>query len=284
MRQWLGQGEILNSTKIGFIGAGNMANSLIRGLIAKGTLAQNIWASDLDTDKLNLLASDCGIHAGSNHDIAANADVIVLAVKPQVMKVVCKALAADLSDRDVLLISIAAGITTSHLENWFGQSAAIVRCMPNTPALVGMGASGLFANSRVSQEQKQLAENVISAVGFVSWVDKDSDIDIVTAISGSGPAYFFLFMEAMQATAKEMGLSEELARELTYHTAAGAAALAQQSEDDTATLRKNVTSPGGTTEQAIVQFESGDLRGLVATALNAARTRSVELAEETDNT
>ena len=124
----------------------------------------------------------------------------------------------------------------------------------------------------------------MSAVGFVSWVDKDSDIDIVTAVSGSGPAYFFLFMEAMQATAKEMGLSEELARELTYHTAAGAAALARQSKDNIATLRKNVTSPGGTTEQAILQFESGDLRGLVAKALNAARTRSVELAEETDNT
>ena len=274
----------MNSTKIGFIGAGNMANSLIRGLIAKSTLAQNIWASDLDADKLNLLASECGIRAGSNHDIAANADVIVLAVKPQVMKVASQALAADLNGRAVLLISIAAGITTSHLENWLGQSDAIVRCMPNTPALVGLGASGLFANSRVSKEQQQLAENVMSAVGFVSWVDKDSDIDIVTAVSGSGPAYFFLFMEAMQATAKEMGLSEELARELTYHTAAGAAALARQSKDNIATLRKNVTSPGGTTEQAILQFESGDLRGLVAKALNAARTRSVELAEETDNT
>ena len=270
----------MKSTKIGFIGAGNMANGLIRGLIAKGTKPENIWASDLDDSKLQLLALDCKIQTGSNSDIASNADVIVLAVKPQVMRDACRALAANLGDREVLLISIAAGITTAQLESWFGKSAAIVRCMPNTPALVGMGASGLFANGAVTGEQKQLAQEVISAVGFVTWVDTDSDIDIVTAISGSGPAYFFLFMEAMQATAREMGLSEDLARELTNHTAAGAAALAQHSEDDIATLRRNVTSPGGTTEQAILQFENGDLRGLVAKALKAARARSVELAEE----
>jgi pyrroline-5-carboxylate reductase len=279
-----GQGEILKSTTIGFIGAGNMANGLIRGLIAKGTRPENIWASDLDESKLKLLSQDCGIRTGNNSDIASNANVIVLAVKPQVMRNACKALAADLDGRGVLLVSIAAGITTPHLESWFGESAAIVRCMPNTPALVGMGASGLFANARVTEEQKLLAQGIISTVGFATWVDADSDIDIVTAVSGSGPAYFFLFMEAMQATAKEMGLSEDLARAFTYHTAAGAAALAQYSEDDIATLRRNVTSPGGTTEQAILQFEDGDLRGLVAKALKAARTRSVELAEETDST
>lgn len=261
-----------------------MANSLIRGLIAKGTKPENIWASDLDDSKLQHLAQNCGIQTGSNSNVANNANVIVLAVKPQVMKDACTALAADLGDHKVLLVSIAAGITTAHLESWFGETAAIVRCMPNTPALVGMGASGLFANGAVTEEQKQLAQELISAVGFVTWVDADSDIDIVTAVSGSGPAYFFLFMEAMQAAAKEMGLSEDLARALTYHTAAGAAALAQHSEDDIATLRRNVTSPGGTTEQAILQFEDGDLRGLVAKALNAARTRSIELTQETDGT
>tara|TARA_B110000858_G_scaffold157616_1_gene180431 strand:+ start:14759 stop:15637 length:879 start_codon:yes stop_codon:yes gene_type:complete len=279
----LGQGEILKNTKIGFIGAGNMANSLIRGLISKGTESKNIWASDLDDSKLQQLALDCEIQTGSNNDVANNADVIVLAVKPQVMKDACMALESDLKDRKVLIVSIAAGINTTHLENWLGESTAIVRCMPNTPALVGMGASGMFANARVSEEQKQLAAEIVSAVGFVSWVDADSDIDIVTAVSGSGPAYFFLFMEAMQATAIEMGLSEDLARALTYHTAEGAAALAQHSQDDIATLRRNVTSPGGTTEQAISTFEKGDLRGLVAKALDAARTRSVELAEETDS-
>ena len=272
----------MKSTTIGFIGAGNMANGLIRGLITKGTKPENIWASDPDDSKLQLLAQDCGIQTGKNTDIARSASLIVLAVKPQAMRDACKALAADIGDRKVLLVSIAAGITTSHLESWFGEYAAIVRCMPNTPALVGMGASGLFANAKVTKEQKQLAQEVISTVGFATWVDADSDIDIVTAISGSGPAYFFLFMEAMQATAKEMGLSEDLARALTYHTAAGAATLAQYSEDDIATLRRNVTSPGGTTEQAILQFEDGGLRGLVAKALKAARTRSAELAEEID--
>lgn len=274
----------MKNTKIGFIGAGNMANSLIRGLIAKGTAATDIWAADLDTAKLGLLADQCGVQTGDNAEVAEVADLIVLAVKPQVMKSVCLSLAADLKDRSPLLISIAAGITTAQLETWLGDSAAIVRCMPNTPALVGRGASGLFANERVSAEQRQVAQECISAVGFASWVEKDTDIDIVTAVSGSGPAYFFLFMEAMQASAIEMGLSEELARELTYHTAAGAAALAQHSDDDTATLRRNVTSPGGTTEKAIAQFEGGDLRGLVSSALKAAQTRSVELAEETDNT
>ena len=271
----------MKNIKIGFIGAGNMANGLIRGLISNGTRSENIWASDLDDNKLHTLKQECGIKTGSNSDIVNNANVIVLAVKPQVMMDVCCALAADLGDSEVLLLSIAAGITTAHLESWFGKSAAIVRCMPNTPALVGMGASGLFANTKVTNKQKLLAQEIISAVGFVTWVDADSDIDIVTAVSGSGPAYFFLFMEAMQATAKEMGLSEDLARELIYHTAAGAAALAHQSEDDIATLRRNVTSPGGTTEKAILQFEDGDLRGLVAKALNAARARSIELAEET---
>jgi len=271
----------LKNIKIGFIGAGNMANGLIRGLISNGTRSENIWASDLDDNKLHTLKQECGIQTGSNSDIVNNANVIVLAVKPQVMMDVCSALAVDLGDSEVLLLSIAAGITTAHLENWFGESAAIVRCMPNTPALVGMGASGLFANTKVTNEQKLLAQEIISAVGFVTWVDADSDIDIVTAVSGSGPAYFFLFMEAMQATAKEMGLSEDLARELIYHTAAGAAALAHQSEDDIATLRRNVTSPGGTTEKAILQFEDGDLRGLVAKALKAAKNRSIELAKET---
>ena len=273
----------MKNTKIGFIGAGNMANSLIRGLLAKGASPKDIWASDLDESKLQYLNKECGIQVGGNSEVAAHADVIVLAVKPQVMKDACTALAENLDGRDVLLVSIAAGITTSHLQSWFGDSAAIVRCMPNTPALVGMGASGLFANDRVNPEQRQLAEETISAVGFVTWVDADSDIDIVTAVSGSGPAYFFLFMEAMQAAAKEMGMSDDLARALTYHTAAGAAALALQSEEDTATLRRNVTSPGGTTEQAILQFEEGNLRGLVDKALKAAKTRSEELAQLIDS-
>lgn len=272
----------MDSTTIGFIGAGNMANSLIRGLLAKGTPAGSIWAADIDDSKLQRLEQECGIRPASSAEIAANADVILLAVKPQFMMDVCETLAASLGDRSPLLISIAAGITNSHLQKWLGRPCAVVRCMPNTPALVGKGASGLYASPEVSESQKLLAEDIISAVGFSAWVNEETDIDIVTAVSGSGPAYFFLFMEAMQNAAKEMGLSEELARDLTYHTAAGAAELALQSEDDTAELRRKVTSPGGTTEQAIRQFEEGGLRELVGKALLSARERSVELAEAAD--
>lgn len=272
----------MDSTTIGFIGAGNMANSLIRGLLAKGVPAGSIWAMDIDDSKVRHLNQECGIRPASSAEIASNADVIVLAVKPQFMRSACETLAGNLNNRSPLLISIAAGITSSHLQKWLAIDCAIVRCMPNTPALVGKGASGLFANPKVSDSQRLLAEDIISAVGFSAWVDKETDIDIVTAVSGSGPAYFFLFMEAMQNAAQEMGLGEALARDLTYHTAAGAAELALQSTDDIAELRRKVTSPGGTTEQAINRFEEGGLRELVGKALLSAQERSIELAEAAD--
>ena len=268
----------MNGANIGFIGAGNMANSLIRGLLAKGTSPALITAADVDASKLATLQQECDIAAATVEQIASTADVIVLAVKPQVMATVCRSL--DTGKRSPLFVSIAAGITIDHLQSWLGSVAAIVRCMPNTPALVGKGASGLFANPTVSAEQRQLAERLMATVGLACWVESESDIDTVTAVSGSGPAYFFLFMEAMQDAAREMGLSDELARSLTYQTAAGAAELAMQSEDDTAELRRKVTSPGGTTEQAIATLESGGIRELVANALQAARSRSIELADE----
>lgn len=270
----------MQDTSIGFIGAGNMATSLIHGLINKGTPGESIWASDIDTDKLHSLAGDCGINAATPEQTVQSADTLVLAVKPQVMEGVCKTLidALPAGSNKPLFVSIAAGITLSSLERWLGEDAAIVRCMPNTPALVGMGASGLFANTRVNDAQRQTALQLMEAVGIASWVNQEADLDAVTAVSGSGPAYFFLFMEAMQETAIEMGLSAELARQLVYQTAAGAAELASQSDDDVAELRRKVTSPGGTTEQAIAQFENGGLRELVRKALLAARDRSVELA------
>lgn len=270
----------MQDTSIGFIGAGNMATSLIHGLINKGTPGGSIWASDIDTDKLHSLAGDCGINAATPEQTVQSADTLVLAVKPQVMEGVCKTLidALPADSNKPLFVSIAAGITLSSLENWLGEDAAIVRCMPNTPALVGMGASGLFANARVNDTQRQTALQLMEAVGIANWVNQEADLDAVTAVSGSGPAYFFLFMEAMQETAIEMGLSAELARQLVYQTAAGAAELASQSDDDVAELRRKVTSPGGTTEQAIARFENGGLRELVRKALLAARDRSVELA------
>ena len=270
----------MQDTRIGFIGAGNMASSIIGGLINRGQAPSLISASDLDTDKLDILAAKTGMAAASNEDIAQTCDVIVLAVKPQVMPAVCTALAASLNDRRPLIVSIAAGITLTALERWFGLEAALVRCMPNTPALVGSGASGLFANARVSATQRDIADQLLGAVGLSVWVDSEADIDSVTALSGSGQAYFFLMMEAMQESAIKLGLTPAMAKSLTYQTALGAAQLAIASEEDTAQLRRNVTSPNGTTERAINHFEDGGLRQLVDGALTAAHDRSVELAGE----
>lgn len=271
-----------NST-IGFVGAGNMANSLIRGLLAKGMHSSSLWACDIDELKLAQLQNECRINIGTMDQLAGSADVILLAVKPQVMAEACTALASSLGDRQAMIISIAAGITTDQLRRWLGDDTALVRCMPNTPSLIGKGASGLYANSNVSDEQRSIAETIMNAVGMSVWVNEENDIDTVTAVSGSGPAYFFLFMEAMQNSAKEMGLSDELARALVYQTAAGAAELAISSPDHLEELRRRVTSPGGTTEKAISEFESGKLRELVGRSLKAARDRSVELAQESKN-
>jgi pyrroline-5-carboxylate reductase len=270
----------VQETKIGFIGAGNMAASIIGGLISQGQPPANVFASDLDAAKLAALATSTGLQAASNTEIAQQADVIVLAVKPQVMAAVCQELAASLGERRPLLISIAAGINLAALTSWFGSDASLVRCMPNTPALVGSGASGLFANPQVDSGQREIANALMGAVGLALWVDTEAQIDSVTALSGSGPAYFFLMLEAMQDSAVKLGLSAEVAKALSYQTALGAAQLALASSETTEQLRRNVTSPNGTTERAINAFEDGDLRGLVDSALKAAHARSIELAEE----
>lgn len=274
----------MQNLSIGFIGAGNMATSLIRGLLGKGMPGNSIFATDIDPDKLNALASDSGINAASTEELASKADVVVLAVKPQVMQTVCTSLAESLATRNSqpLFVSIAAGVSLASLEQWLGGNPAVVRCMPNTPALVGKGATGLFANAAVSVEQRSAATQLLDAVGISVWVASEADLDIVTAVSGSGPAYYFLFMEAMQEAAKEMGMAEDLARVLVLQTAAGAAELAGQSEESVAELRRKVTSPGGTTEQAILQFESGGLRELVDKALTAARDKSIDLSRAAD--
>lgn len=254
-----------------------MANSLIRGLLAKGVSATSIIAADVDSAKLEQLNNDCGIRTENNQSLADAADIVVLAVKPQVMEQVCRSL--TLQSESTLVVSIAAGITIDQLQSWLGNNSAIVRCMPNTPALVGKGASGLYANAQVTNRQKELATALMDSVGISAWVGSEEDIDSVTAVSGSGPAYYFLFIEAMQEAASELGLDDDIAKRLIYQTAIGAAELALQSSDSAAELRRKVTSPGGTTEQAINTFESGDLRALVKAALQAAKARSIELAE-----
>ena len=274
----------MTTPRIAFIGAGNMAASLIGGLRAQGIDASAIKASDRGAEQRAKIAAEHGIELfADNAQAAAGADIIVLAVKPQVMKAVCQDLAPHLSEGQ-LLVSIAAGISCASLESWLSSrpqaTPAIVRCMPNTPALLRQGVSGLYANNHVSATQRQQAEQLLSAVGLVLWLDKEELIDAVTAVSGSGPAYFFLLMEAMTAAGEKLGLPRDTAAQLTLHTALGAARMAVTSDVDASELRRRVTSPAGTTEAAINTFQAGGFEALVEKALNAAASRSAELAEQ----
>ncbi|TBU96194.1 pyrroline-5-carboxylate reductase [Phytopseudomonas dryadis] len=269
----------MTTPRIAFIGAGNMAASLIGGLRAQGMPAEAIRASDRGAEQRAKIAAEQGIEVfAGNAEACQGADVIVLAVKPQVMKDVCLDLAAHLQDGQ-LIVSIAAGISSASLENWLGPRA-VVRCMPNTPSLLRLGASGLYANARVSAAQRQQAERLLGAVGLALWLEEERLIDAVTAVSGSGPAYFFLLIEAMTASGERLGLPRETAARLTLQTALGAARMALDSDVDAAELRRRVTSPAGTTEAAIKTFQAGGFEALVEQALKAADNRSAELAEQ----
>ncbi|HEB55275.1 MAG TPA: pyrroline-5-carboxylate reductase [Gammaproteobacteria bacterium] len=273
----------MNNLKIGFIGAGNMARSLIGGLIASGLPADNIQASAPDREHLDTLANDFGIQTSTDNQLLVDhCDVLVLAVKPQILKQVCLALQPR---QDCLYLSVVAGIPTASISHWLKQKTetaplAIIRAMPNTPALLQTGASALYANAHASEAQRESAEAIMRAVGLALWVEDEAQMDAVTALSGSGPAYHFLFMEAMINAAQELGLNEANARLLTIQTAFGAAKMALEIDEQPATLRRNVTSPGGTTERAIETFQQGGFEKLVAAALSAACDRAGELAEE----
>jgi pyrroline-5-carboxylate reductase len=276
--------KTMNNTTLTFIGGGNMASSLIGGLIADGWDPARIRVADTSTQRLQQLAEQFPIiTTTSNSDAADHANVIVLAVKPQIIKSVAQELADSVSQQQPLVISIAAGIPAATLGNWLGKSIAIVRTMPNTPAMVQSGATALYANANVSDDQRSTAESILRAVGIAIWVEDEAQMDAVTALSGSGPAYFFLFMEALQAAGQELGLPESTAQLLALQTAFGAAKMALESNEDAATLRRQVTSPGGTTEYAIRTFQEGGLEALVSKALLAAADRSRELAAEFGN-
>ena len=273
----------MSQTRIAFIGAGNMASALIGGLIADGTAKDSIIASDPNTDQRSHLHDSYGIcTVDNNAEAISDADVVVLAVKPQLLQQVCSELSTYLKGKSCLIVSIAAGIRCSTMSKWLDCDLPIVRCMPNTPAMLQVGATGLFATSNVTNEQRDQAERILRAVGITLWVNEESDIDSVTAVSGSGPAYFFLVMEAMQAAAEKLGLPAETAKLLTLQTALGAARMALESQDNPATLRLKVTSPGGTTEQAILSFEENGLRDAFEKAMTAARDRSISLSEQLD--
>jgi len=270
----------MNDYSIAFIGAGNMASSLIRGLLQQGFQPATIAAADPSPACRDALA-DTGIRLSDNNEaILADADVVVLAVKPQVIPQLLPGLAPVLQRRRPLLISIAAGIRSDSLRRWVGTGIPIVRCMPNTPALVGAGATGLFAAVDVSDAQRHRADTILAAVGVNTWVGDEGLLDAVTAVSGSGPAYFFLFMEAMIDAGTRLGLAPEQASILVRQTALGAARMALEGTDEVAELRRKVTSPGGTTERAVQAFEAGRLRALVDQALVDCAHRSAELARE----
>jgi len=273
--------DIMKTKNIGFIGGGNMATSLIKGLIASGHSEQQIWVADSNQEKLSSLATSLHVNTSANNDVLiTEVDVIVLAVKPQAIAQVIADSKVVFDKSDVLIVSIAAGITQSSLSTWLGSSKAIVRCMPNTPSLVQTGATGIHANANVSDEQRDLAENIMRSVGISVWVEEEIEIDAVTAVSGSGPAYFFLLMEAMEASAIELGLTKKTARLLIEQTALGAAKMALEADESPSELRQKVTSPGGTTEQAINTFKDNGFIELVNKALKAANDRSVSLANE----
>ena len=269
----------MSTTCIAFIGAGNMASSLIGGLRAKGLDAAQIRASDPGAETRAKVATEHGIEVfADNAQAVADADVIVIAVKPQAMKAVCQDLRPHLKPHQ-LLVSIAAGITCTSLLNWLGEQP-LVRCMPNTPALLGKGVSGLYATASVTAEQRTQADELLSAVGLVVWVDQEAQIDAVTAVSGSGPAYFFLLIEAMTDAGVKLGLTRDVAEQLAQQTALGAAHMAVGSDVDAAELRRRVTSPAGTTEAAIKSFQASGFEAMVEKALSAAAHRSAEMAEQ----
>ncbi len=269
----------MKNSRITFIGCGNMGRSLIGGLIANGLSVNSITGTDINAEQRQTAASQFNIEVlEDNRQAIKDTDVVVLAVKPQSMQDTLLAMKAALAKEKPLLISIAAGIQLSHLGQWAGEELAIVRTMPNTPAIIQAGATALCANRHTSETQRDLAEAIMRSVGLAIWLDDETLMDAVTALSGSGPAYYFLIMEVMEKAATQLGLSQEHARILTLQTAFGAAKMALESNHDAQTLRKQVTSPSGTTEQALNVLMDGGIEELFADALKAAQKRSAELA------
>lgn len=260
------------------IGGGNMGRAIIGGLLAQGYKKELLSIVDPDPDAQQIVTQELGLDAAPSVTNLIGAEIVLLAVKPQNMKLVAEELSPLISNFRPLLISIAAGITTTQLARWLGYDGPIVRAMPNTPALVGRGAAALFATSNATEEERVSALEIINTVGFAEWVDDEDLLDIVTALSGSGPAYYFLVMELLEKIAIELGLDPSLARKLSIETAYGASLLARQSSNTPGQLREQVTSPGGTTESALEVLSNGDLESLFRNALKAAHERSRALA------
>ena len=270
-----------NIRRLAFIGGGNMAAALISGLTKRGVSAGRMVVADPSEEQLERLVRDYAVKtAADNVSAVQGAEVVVLAVKPQQMRAAALGLAPHLAASKPLVISVAAGIPHAALARWFGSGVPVVRTMPNRPALNGFGATGLYAPAGVGAAHRALAESIMAAVSATVWVEHESQMDTVTALSGSGPAYFFLFMEALEAAAHERGLPNDIAHKLTLATAYGAARMARESHEPLAVLREQVTSQGGTTAAALAVLDAAGLRATVAHAVAAADRRSAELAAE----
>ena len=269
----------MTEATIAFVGGGNMARSLLGGLRAQaGRFA--IRVAEPSSDAREALAHEFGVDSFEDNVTAVHgADVVVLAVKPQVMREACLPLAALARSQRTLWVSIAAGIRTAQLDTWLSGEQAIVRAMPNTPALIGAGITGLFANMRADALQREFADSILRGAGETVWIEREALMDAVTAVSGSGPAYFLLLMEALERAAIEQGLPASVARVLVLQTGLGAARMALASDEAASVLRQRVTSPGGTTAAAIAVFEAGGFDALVGSAIAAATRRGVELAD-----
>ena len=273
----------MTTETLAFIGGGNMARSLVGGLVAKGTPGSAIHIAEPVPALRDALHADFGAQTfDAAGDAVRGAATWVMAVKPQVMRQVCETLAAQAQAARPLVVSIAAGITAAQLDRWLGGGVPVVRAMPNTPALLGAGVTGLYANAHVDAAQREVAEALLASAGATVWVGDEALMDAVTAVSGSGPAYVFLLAEAMQAAGEAQGLPHDVARTLTLQTVLGAARMLIEGDMDAAELRHRVTSPGGTTQAAIETFETGGLRALVAQAIANATRRGGELSKAND--
>jgi pyrroline-5-carboxylate reductase len=271
--------------RIAFVGGGNMAGAMIGGLQSTGVVGSAITVADPIAEQLARLAERFGVRTTQDNAAAiADADVVVLAVKPQEMGAVATSLARAMTaaPRRRLFISIAAGTRVESLARWLGGATPIVRAMPNRPALIGSGVSALFAGPGVTSAERDAAEKLLATCGVTVWVDAESQLDAVTAVSGSGPAYFFLLIEALETAAIEQGLPPATARRLAVATADGAGRMAAAAPEPPAELRAQVTSKGGTTAAALEVFEAGGLRAMVSRAVAAATQRSAELAASAD--
>lgn len=267
----------MNKT-IAIIGAGHMGTSLLGGLVANHYPSEKCWITDTDIEKLSKLRNQWNIHTSNdNAEAIANADVVILAVKPNILASVSRELAAPIQQYNPLIISIAAGIPEASIQKWLGGNRAIVRAMPNTPALIGCGATALYANQFVSEIQHSLAESILRAVGLTVWIEDEKLMHVITPFSGSGPAYFFLIIDALQNAAIELGVPPETARLLILQTAYGASRMALESDKTVIELLNGVALPGGTTEKAIAILEENNIREIFKKALMSAQKRSEEM-------